>query len=170
MSKPLKQLMMDTLRRKYEGVDSVCVVDVTGLGVGATTQFRRTLREKSMRVEVVKNTAAARAFKDTVLEPLGDSLEGPCALVTGGESAIDVAKVLAEVAKEYAALTLKQAMLDGDPSLLAVAEVAKLKGLAELLADLAGLISSPGRAIAGCVNAPQAKIAGCVKAIADKEE
>jgi large subunit ribosomal protein L10 len=170
MSKPLKQMMMDVLRDRYEGVDSACVVDLTGLDVGATTRFRRSLREKSMQIEVVKNSMAASAFKGTPLEPLGASLQGPCALVTGGDSAIEVAKTLVEAAKLYAAITLKQAIIDGDPSLLEVEQVARFKSRVELLGEVAMLMISPARAIAGCVASPQSKIAGCLKAIAEKEE
>ena len=49
-----------------------------------------------MQVEVVKNSLASRAFRGTALEALGDALEGPCALVIGGDSAIEVAKIHVE--------------------------------------------------------------------------
>ncbi len=169
MSKPLKQMMMGALRDRYEGVDSACVVDLTGLDVGSTTVFRRSLREKSIRMEVVKNSMATRAFKGTPLEPLGDVLEGPCALVTGGDSVIEIAKMLVEAARKFAAITLKQAIIDGDPSLLDVAEVARFKSRVELLGEVAMLMVSPARAIAGCVASPQSKIAGCLKTLAEKE-
>jgi len=170
MSKPLKQLMTDTLRQRYEGVDSACVVDLTGLNVGLTTSFRRLLQGKSIRMEVVKNSLAARAFKGTPLEPLGNSLEGPCAIVVGGDSIIEVAKLLVEAMRDYPKVTLKQAILDADPTLLRVADIAKLKDRRQLMAEVAMLIASPGRRVAGCIASPQAKIAGCLKAIAEKAE
>jgi large subunit ribosomal protein L10 len=168
MSKPLKKMMTDVLRDRYEGVDSACVVDLTGLNVDKTTVFRRSLREKAIKVEVIKNSMAARAFEGTTLEPLGKSLEGPCALITGGDSVIEVAKLLVQLAKDLAAITLKQAMIDGDPDLLDVATLATFKSRVELLGEVAMLAASPGRAIAGCVSSPQSKIAGCLKAIVDK--
>jgi large subunit ribosomal protein L10 len=170
MSKPLKQLMTDTIRKRYEAVDSACVVDLTGLDVEATTAFRRSLRDRSVRIEVVKNSMARRAFAGSVLEPLGDSLTGPCALVTGGDSIVEAAKLLVEAARQYTQITLKQAMIDGDPNLLTVEEVAKFKSLHEMLGEIAALIASPARRVAGCVASPQSKIAGCLKAIADGVE
>jgi large subunit ribosomal protein L10 len=166
MSKPLKQLLTDHLRGRYAGVDSACVVDLTGLDVGATTRFRQLLRSKSVRVEVVKNSMARRAFEGSPLAPLGDSLAGPCALVTCGDSIIEVAKLLVEAAREYTAVTLKQAMIEGDPRLLTVEEVARFKSLRELMGEVAMLMSSPGRRVAGCIVSPQSRIAGCLKALA----
>jgi large subunit ribosomal protein L10 len=163
-------MMTDTLRDRYAGVDSACVVDLTGLDVTSTTQFRRALRDQSVRVSVVKNSLAARAFKGTPLEPLGEVLQGPCALVTGGDSIIEVAKMLVAATKEHAAISLKQAIIEGDPNLMTVEDVSRLKSRVELIGEVAMLMASPARRVAGCLAAPQAKIAGCLKALADKGE
>jgi ribosomal protein L10 len=88
--------------------------------------------------------------------------------VTSPESLIDIAKVLVEAAREFEALKLKQAIFDGDPSLMSVESLSKMKGRDELLGELAMLICSPGRALAGCIGSPQAQIAGCLKTLADK--
>jgi large subunit ribosomal protein L10 len=170
MSKPLKDLMTETFKRDYVGVRDACVVDLTGLDVAGTGKLRNTLRSKSMSIRVVKNSLARRAFKGGPLEPLGDALTGPCALVTGGASVIDVAKALVELAKELGKVGLKQAIIDGDPSLLTVEEASRLKGKREIMGELAMLISSPGRAIAGCLRSPGGKIAGCLKTLADRPD
>ncbi len=168
MSKPVKAMITAELRGRYEGVDSACVVDLTGLDVHSQESLRRALRAKSSRVEVVRNSLARTAFKDTPLAPLAASFSGPCALVTAGESLTDVAKVLVECAKEFDQLTLKDAIIEGDPGLVTVVELSKMKGRTELLGDVAMLVASPGRAIAGCLGSPQSRIAGCLKAIVDK--
>ncbi len=161
-------MVVRELRERYSGTDSACVIDLTGMNVQEQEQLRRALREKSGRVEVVKNSLARRAFQDSPLEPLGSVLDGPCALVTSPESVIDVAKVLVQVAKEFTQLELKQAIMLGDPDLLTVADVSKMKSQLELIAELAMLVVSPGRAVAGCLSSPQARIAGCLQAIIDK--
>ena len=168
MSKPVKAMIAESLRETYEGIENVCVVDLTGLNVQEQERVREVLREKSARLQVVRNSLARRAFKDSSLEPLGRALEGPCALVTTPASIIDTAKVLAKAADEFEHLTLKQAMLEGDPELLTVEQVSKMKGRVELLGDLAMLLTSPGRALAGCLGSPQSRIAGCLKMIIDR--
>jgi len=170
MSKPVKQLLTDVLKSQYEGVRDACVVDLTGLDVARTMSLRRRLAEKSVRVRVVKNSLARRAFRGGPLEPLGDDLAGPCALVTGGESVIDVAKSLVELAKELGDIKLKGAIVDGDAEVLTVDQVARMKGRLELLGEVALLVSSPGRSLAGCIGGPGGKIAGCLKTLADREE
>ena len=169
MSKPIKNMLTDYMKTRYEGVESACVVDLTGLDVTATQHIRATLREKQARMEVLKNRLARHAFSDTPLAALGAVLQGPCALVVSEDSIIDVAKALVELTKEYKTLELKQAMLDGDPQLMSVADMSKLKSRMELMGDLAGCIGGPGRRLAGSISSPQGKIAGCLKAIAEKE-
>jgi len=168
MSRPVKEMITADLRERYAEVDSACVVALVGLNVEAQESLRTSLAEKSARLEVVKNSLARQAFADTPLAPLGESLQGPCALVTSKDSLIEAAKILVEAAKETTELALKQAMLEGDPELLTVVQVAGMKSRAELIGEVVLLIGSPGRAIAGCLRSPQAKIAGCLKAIADK--
>ncbi len=168
MSKAVKKLVTEELRTRYEGLNSACVVELTGMSVQAQESLRKRLRDKSARLQVVKNSLARRAFEDGPLAPLGQALEGPCALVTCSASLIDIAKVLVEAAKDFKELKLKQAIFDGDPSLVLVEELSKMKGQTGLIGEVGMLISSPGRAVAGCIGSPQAKIAGCLKALVDK--
>ncbi len=168
MSKAVKAMVAEELRGRYAGVANACVVDLAGLTVLEQQKLRRRLREKTGRLEVVKNSLARQAFAGGPLEPLGDALEGPCAVVTARESLIDVAKVLVEAAKEFSKLDLRHAVIEGDAGLLSVVEVSKMKSHDELFAEIAMLVGSPGRALAACLSSPQSKIAGCLKAIVDK--
>ncbi len=167
MSKQLKTLITESLQSRFEGVDEACVVDVTGLSVEHTMAVRNTLSTKEMRLMVVKNSLARRAFVGGPLAPLGRDLRGPCAFVTGSGSVIDVAREMVDLAKTYPAITLKRGILSGDSEVTEVAALAKLKGKAELMGEIACLLASPGRAIAGCLSSPAGKIAGCLKAMAD---
>jgi len=169
MSKPLKNMLTSYLRDRYAGVDSACVVDLTGLDVKSTEKLRNELRQKGGRLEVVRNRLARHAFADSPLKALGESLTGPSALVIAEDSIIDVAKALVAFAKESKKLVLKEAILDGDPGLISVAALSTMKSRVEIIGDIAALIWGPGRRVAGAIASPQGKIAGCIKAIADKE-
>ncbi len=168
MSRTVKAMVTHELRDRYAGLDSACVVDLTGMDVQEQEQLRRVLRKASARLEVVKNSLARRALRDGPLGPLGDALQGPCALVTSSESLIETAKVLVAAAKEFAELELKQAILAGDRALLTVAEVSKMKSQAETVGELAMLLTSPGRALAGCLGSPASKVAGCLEAMIER--
>ena len=168
MSKPLKRMVSEDLRRGYVGVESACLADLAGLDVQKTQQIRRDLTQKRMRMQVVKNSMARLAFSGGPLGPLAEAMRGPCALVTGGDSIVEVAQSLVHWAKEFSELTLKQAIVDGDADLLTVEELSRMKSGRELLGELAMLVSSPARSIAGCLCSPQSKLAGCLKAIVEK--
>ena len=170
MSKAIKALMRDDVKGLYEGVDSVCVVSLIGLNANDTHKLRSRLREKQMSLRVVKNTAAKQAFAGGPLEPLGRYLEGACALVTGGSSIVDTAKELVAQARGLAGLTLKEGMIEGDPELIPVARIAKMRNRGELNAEVAGLFTSPARRLAGCLVGPAALVVACVKMIAEKLE
>ncbi len=169
MSKPIKNLVTDMLHARYDGIQDACVVDLSGLDVDRTQQLRRSLASKSMQLQVVKNSMARRAFAGGALSPLGDVLKGPCALVTGGDNIVEVAKTLAEAAKELGNIGLKEAIIEGDPDLFMVADVANMMSKDELIGEIAMLVSSPGRAIAGCLQGAGGRIAGCLKTLADRE-
>jgi large subunit ribosomal protein L10 len=170
MSKALKSMLSNYLLERYGETESACVVDLSGMSVAATEDLRATLREKQARLEVVRNRLARYALADRPLQPLAEALSGPSALVTSEESIIDVAKTLVEFKKKNKAypLTFKEAMIDGDPNLLSVEQLASMKSRVELLGDVAGCIGGPGRLLAGAIGGAQGRIAGCIKTIADK--
>jgi large subunit ribosomal protein L10 len=171
MSKYVKDLMTREYDQRFSEKDSACVVSIIGMDAISTNNFRGSLREKNIRIQVVKNSLARRAFTDTPLEPLGKALEGPCALVVSDDdtSAIDMAKTLVGLKKAHPKLELKMGILEGDPDLIDVEQLAKMKGREELLSDLAGQILAPAARLAGCLAGPGGRLAGCFKAMAEKE-
>ena len=170
MSKPVKDLITQEYESRYSGVASACVVNVIGLDAISTNRLRNELNAKKIRLQVVRNSLVRRALEKEPLGLLVSTLEGPCALVTGGDSMIDVAKTLVGLKKTYPKLELKIGMVDGEPDLIDVEKMAKLKTRVEVLGEVGMLMMSPARRLAGCINAPGGKIAGCLKAIADKAE
>lgn len=170
MSKVVKNLLTEEYRKSYSETSDACVVDVTRLSGVSANRFRRDLSEKHIKVQVVKNSLAQRALGDLPLGPLVKELDGPCALVTGGESAIDMAKTLVALKKSYPTLELKKSILEGDPDLIETEQLAKMKNRIEVLGDLAGLLLSPAASLAGAINGPGGRLAGCLQAMADKDE
>ncbi|HSW45382.1 MAG TPA: 50S ribosomal protein L10 [Phycisphaerae bacterium] len=170
MSKPVKDLITREYKDRYGEVSSACVVSVIGLDAISTNKLRGELRSRNLRLQVIKNSLASRAFAGTALAPLGGAFDGPCALVTGEGSAIDIAKTLAELQKTYPKIELRVGILDGDPELIGVEQLARMKGRLELLGEIAGILQGPGGRLAGCLAGPAGRIAGCVKAIVEKSD
>src|SRR4051812_35553636 len=101
MSRKVKELLEGEIHKRYNALDSALVVDVSKLTGVQANQFRGRLHSKGIELHVVKNRSAKRALSQSALAPVGKSLSGPCALVTGGPSIIELAKELVEMLKEY---------------------------------------------------------------------
>jgi len=170
MSKPIKNMMSEEYLRRYSGLTGACLVSVIGLDAVSTNKLRGELRAKELRLQTVKNSLARRALTGTVVAPLMEALKGPCSVVTGESSAIEIAKILLALKKTYPKMELKVGMLDGDPDLIDIERLATMKGRTELQGEVAMLIRSPGGRLAGCLAGPAGRIAGCVKAIVEKAE
>jgi len=170
MSKPVKSLMSDTIRARCEGVDSACVIDLSGLDAVNTNLMRGELKKQNIRMHIVKNSMARRALVDSALAPLANALEGPCALVHGDAAITDIAKELAKWAKQHKAIGLRIGIIEGDPDLFTVEQMSKMLGRRELTGTIAMLISSPGGQIAGALRSPAAGIAACLETLSKKGE
>ncbi len=169
MSRMIKELLEKEFRNKYADLESGLVVSVHGLNGTDVNNFRAELKKSSAEVHVIQNRLARRALTGTTLEPLGAMLAGPCALVTGGPSPIDIAKELVRLTKDYPKLELKYGLIEGEAETAPIEEISKRKSKSELQGDIVLLALSPGRRIAGCLNVGGV-IAGCIKAVAEKLE
>ncbi len=172
MSKLVKEMVTEQLRTRYADVESAVWVEVVGVDGNTTNAMRRDLNEKSMRIEVIKNSLLRRAVGEGPLAPLAAAMCGPAALVTGGESAIDAAKAIEEwIGKLQDKVRLRGALLEGeylDES--RVAGLAKMPTKRDLQAKVVGCFLSPGSNLAGAMLAGGGNIAGCLKAMIEKLE
>ena len=102
MSKPVKNLIVESYKKRFEGVNGAVLVDIRGIESNSNNSMRAGLAEKQIRVTVVNNRLARRAFEGTELVPLGEMLDGPVALaypVAEDVSIVNVARELIDVAK-----------------------------------------------------------------------
>jgi len=81
MSKYLKDLISNDLKKRLDGVTDLLVVDVMGMNSGKTVELRKQLRKEKINLLVVKNSLARRATEGTVLAPAFEGVDG-----AGGQS------------------------------------------------------------------------------------
>ena len=171
MSKPLKNLITNELKSRYSELDSILIVNPIGIKANDTVELRRGLREKKIRMEVVKNSMLKRAVAGTQLEVVSELLEGSCAVVSGGDSIVDVAREIVEWNKKLPALEIKGAVVEGKVlDGAGTKELAKMPTRPELLGQVVQLAQSPGSNLAGAIAGPASRIAGCIKALQEKLE
>ena len=171
MSKPVKELIINAYKGKFEDVAGALVLDIRGLTSNDNNTLRSGLLKKQIRVTVIKNALAKQAFGGTALEPIGPALEGPSALAYG-ESVVDVAREIIEWAKKIKTLTFKGAVLDGQyfAGAEGVKRLSQFPTREEAQAKVVTLVLSPARKVVGCVVSPGSKILGIVKEIQTRLE
>ncbi len=173
MSKFVKGLVQHELEKKLGEDKTQDFVVVSTMGVGGVDNniIRGGLKEKGIKLMVVKNTLFRKALKSRSMEAAAEIFSGPCAIAYGGDSIVDVAKELAEWAKKVEALKVKAAFLEGEVlETEAAQELAKMLNRTELQGQIVMLANSPGRRIASSVISAGGIIAGCVKALIERGE
>jgi large subunit ribosomal protein L10 len=173
MSKFVKNMLVDDLRERLQGVGDVVVVSLGRLDAQKTTQLRQALRKKRIHLQLVKNSLARRATADTPLAPAFESLEGMLAIAWGGEDVVDLAKELDRLSgvKDYEGFECRGGALDG-ARLAAddVKRVAKWPSRLEQLSILSGQISAMAGTLAGQIVSAGGTLAGQISARVDDLE
>jgi len=172
MSKFVKGLLTKDFENKFTGVSEFVVVDTTGIDGVSNNLMRGKLGENGMSLTVVRNSLMRQAMKTLEMETATELFKsGPCSVVYGGDSAVDVAKTIETLAKEFKGLEFRGAYVDGQSLGAEAAKgLAKMKNRAELQGDVVMLAKSPGARVAGAIAGPGGVIAGCIKSIIDKLE
>lgn len=171
MSKPIKELIAKELKTRYGAMNSAIVVNPIKLTALQANEMRRGLFKKNIQMELVKNSLVRLALKGTPAERVGDLMKGPSALLSGGESIVDLARELEEWTKKLKELEVLGALVEGDVVDGEGAKaLAKMPTRVELQGQLVGLALSPGAKLASAITAPGGRIAGIVKALIEKLE
>jgi ribosomal protein L10 len=173
MSKYVKDLVADDIRRRVDGVDDALLVNMVGLDANKSGELRKQLRDKNIQVLVIKNSLARRATKDTPLEPAFENAKGALALVWGGEDFVSLVKEIASFHKDaaYKEFEARGGVMDGE-SLTSekVLEISKWPNRAEQLSIVVGQALSPGSKLLSQIEAAGSNLASQIKQISEKEE
>jgi large subunit ribosomal protein L10 len=151
MSKLVKNLVTEDLRKQLTGVSDALLVNVVGLDAIRTTKLRKDLRAKNIKLEVVKNSLAKRATEGTPLAAAFEGVEGTLAIVWGASDIVSLAKEVTRLAglKEYEKFTARGGAMDGAKlSAEEVKQVSSWPSREEQLSLLMGQILSPGAKLA----------------------
>lgn len=172
MSKPIKDLIIAEYRKRFTGVNDGIVVEIRGMEATANNRMRTNFRKNGVRVTVLKNSLAKKAFGDGPLAPLHKALSGPTALVYGDKSVVDIARELITFATANKEVELKAAVLDGEyfDGKAGVERLSTFPTRAEAQAKVVTLVLSPARKVVGCAVAPGSRLLGIVKEIESRLE
>jgi large subunit ribosomal protein L10 len=176
MSKTVKQIIMRDYKARIAGggedFGNALLISIRGLKAIDTTKLRGNLAKKKIRITVLRNALARKAFEGTSLAQLGDLLTGASALAHGGDSVIEVAREIVQAMGKMPGLELKGAILDGTlfTGKAGVTELSKFPTKDEAIAQIVTLIVSPARKLVGQIQGPGSNVAGIIKSIETKLE
>lgn len=173
MSKYVKQLVTEDIRKRLTGVSDAVLVNVIGLNTHTTFLLRRKLREKNLSLLVVKNSLAKRATEGTSLAPAFKGVDGSIALIWGATDFVQLAKDIVEIQKDplFEKLEARGGVMDRE-QLTAdrIEDISKWPNRTEQLSILLGQILSPGAQLMSQLLAAGGALASQIKKKSEGEE
>ena len=119
---------------------ALVAAEYRGLDMAELIDLRRRGRDCGVRVRVVKNRLARRAFAGTGLECAGESLRGPLLFGFAEEEPAAAARLFRDFGKEHELLELKFGVFEG--ALLDRAGLGRLAGMPSREQALATLLAA----------------------------
>lgn len=178
MPNMLNELLVEQYQQDLGELDNVVAIDYSGLNAEKMEEFRSSLREANLTMEVVKNRIAVHALRDKAMQPLLESEQGKqiftgqTAFLFGGEGAIDAAKFAQKWLKSNENTIAVKGGQMGDEILDpdGVKQISTLPGKNELLSMMAGGFLSVPQKLAGTMQAGYSQVLWAFHALAEKLE
>lgn len=170
-AKAIKQQDLEALQEEFRAEPDLFVMQFQGLSAVAVDALRKNVRAAKGRYHVVKNTLARKASEGTCIAEVAELFQGSTALVAVEDDPTQVAKALADFAKDHPAVAFKGGVVGG--AALAADEcqaLAKVPSKDELIAKLLYCLQSPLQKLAGVLSAPPRDLAVVLQEVAGKKE
>jgi large subunit ribosomal protein L10 len=147
--------------------------DYQGMTVAAQTQLRQALTAEGVQMRVVKNTLLRRAAAEVGREVYAELAEGPTALVVTDGDPVAAARLIAQYRREHVGtpFAVRRAVM-GDALYDAayVEDLATVPPRDELIAKIAGGLTSKVAELAGLLQATTREFASLIDARASQLE
>lgn len=169
MPNVLNERMLSEIESFLNEAGECVVVDFTRMTVDDAEDIRVRLRKEKIEMRVVKTSLARLAARRLGYEGADEVFNGPSAMIYGGESVAQVARVVRDIHKEKKTPVVRGGLLDKkalDPD--GVQQLANLPSREELLAQVIGTIIAPVSGTIGAIEALMAAIPGLTQAWEEK--
>ena len=160
MGRMLRERIVTELSKKYEQTEHCVFVDFSGLDVETIGQLRQWVRERGMSMFVAKNSLLKLALEQAGLPTTEDLFVRPTAVVTGGEDAVAICKLIVEWKKKAETTEIKGGLLER--KLITSGEVVELSKVPPrevLLSQILGVFIAPLSDVAGLLASTLAQFA-----------
>jgi large subunit ribosomal protein L10 len=165
MSKQIKQMEMDALKKTFHGIQDLVFLSSSGVNCTADNQARLAMRKKNIRLQVVKNSLARRVFNDLGVK-LEKCWEGPTTIAWGAGNVAELSRELETLIKKNDKIKVKTVLAEGQE--ISFDRALKMPTRAEAIGMVIALALSPARRVMAQVIAPASTIAGQIKSLSER--
>jgi large subunit ribosomal protein L10 len=169
-TKETKQKDLTALTESLQSAKSAMVVSFSKLTVNKDIEFRNNLREAGAKYQVVKNTLARIAAKDTQFEQATEHFKGVTAIAWTENDPVILSKAISKFMKDNADIyTFKTGVVDGRlVDLKQVQAIASLPSKEELISKLLYVLNAQAQRIVTVISAVPRDLAIVIKQIGEK--
>ena len=171
MSKKIKELQLDELRSTFKGVRDFVLLEPLKLDSAADYTLRKGLRDKKVRVRLVKNTFAKKVFDENGMKV--DLGSGPTLMCWGADSAKALGTAVDAMLKQLrpdpkvpAKIKEKIGVADGET--MPLEKLKEIPTRQEAIGSIVAALIGPGAAIAGALVGPANTLASILTTIEEK--
>jgi large subunit ribosomal protein L10 len=176
MSKLVKNMEYTALEKTFSGVRDLLLITPSKVDSGLDFNFRKQLRDKKVRVQMVKNSLVKRVFEAQGVKLADKNWTGTTLVAWGGDSIKDLSKAVDGLIKDIEKkdpktkdkFKVKLAVADGQ--IVPMAAAMTMPTRLEAIGDIIGMILGPASAIAGCLIGPGGQVASQIATLADRKE
>jgi large subunit ribosomal protein L10 len=175
MTKEEKGVLIEELKEKFANSTYFYIADASGMSVAQTNDFRRLCFQRGIEYRVVKNSLIRKALEslDTDYSAFSDSvLKGFSGVLFSNESGSAPAKLLKDFHKNgtekpvFKGASIDSSLFIGTENL---DKLTKVKSRLEMIAELVGLLQSPGQKLASALQSGGGKVAGVLKTLQENK-
>jgi large subunit ribosomal protein L10 len=170
IKRPEKEEIIEEVRGVAQRAHSAVVSEYRGLTVAQLTGLRKSAREQSVYIKVVRNTLAKRALEGTDFDCLSDALVGPTVLAFALDDPGAGARLLKDFAKANDKLVIRALAVGGvQYPADQIDRLANLPTREQALGLVASVLQAPVVKFARTLNEFPSMIARAVAAVKDQK-
>lgn len=169
-SREQKQKDLNALTEELSNSKSAMVIGFNKVTVAKDQEFRNQLRTAGAKFQVVKNTIARLAVKDSDYAGVGDQFKEMSAIAWTDSDPVVLSKTISKFVKDNKDFyTFKAGVVEGKVvDFSQVESIASLPSKEELIAKLLFVLNAPAQQIASVINAVPRNLAVVIKQIGEQ--
>ena len=170
LSLAAKEAIVAEMHEQALAASAMVVADYRGMSVTELTTLRKHARDAGVKLSVIRNSLAKRAFEGTDFACLEEVLNGPNMLGLSMDEPSASARLMRDHVREYPELEIKALAVNGE--LYAATDLAKVAALPtkdEALSQLLSVIKAPVTKLAQTLQAVPSKLVRTLVALKDQK-